>query len=252
MKCKEFREKMYLKNDELETQELSDLERHRLECIDCRMEYERVASVHRITDSLKTQEPELIDPLLLTNSILSRISEDALRKHSPRSESFFDQFVILMTAPNLRMTMAIMLFIIVGSFAIEYTSGYMYLKEYEEQIDKSYAQQENASASLISQGNLLNTAEHFYNIVSGKQSSVEITENWVLMDKKSFQDFLLLYDDLKDNASKLSPEFRAENPHLSKLLTTEQQSVQLDLLLKEREALIHELNRLLPKERKMP
>ncbi|HAP36218.1 MAG TPA: hypothetical protein DCQ28_09855, partial [Bacteroidetes bacterium] len=61
-----------------------------------------------------------------------------------------------------------------------------------------------------------------------------------------------LYDDLKDNASKLSPEFRAENPHLSKLLTTEQQSVQLDLLLKEREALIHELNRLVPKERKMP
>jgi hypothetical protein len=252
MNCKEFREKMYLRNDELEAQVLSDLELHRLECGECRTEYARVASMQRITDTMKTQNPELTDPLLLTNSILNRIKEDALRKHSLRPESFFDQFVILMATPSLRMTMAIMLFFITGTFAIEYTSGYVYLKGFEERINESNMQQENVSASLISQGNLLNTAEYFYNIVSGKQASVEVSENWVLMDKKSFKIFLLLYDELKDNASKLSPEFRAANPHLSKLLTVDQQSVQLDMLLKEREALIHELNRLVPKERKMP
>lgn len=252
MKCKEFRDKMYLKNDELDTHELSDLERHRLECVECRLEYDRVASMHRITDTLKNQDPELTDPLLLTNSILSRISEGVLKKYTTRSESFFDRFVILMAAPSLRMAMAIMLFIITGSFAIEYTSGYLYLKGYEERIEQSTMQQENTSASIISHGNLLNTAEHFYNMVSGKQTTVEISENWVLMDKQSFQDLLLLYDDLKSNASKLSPEFRAENPHLSKLLSIERQSVQLEILLKDREALIRELNRLVPKERKMP
>lgn len=248
MKCKEFREKMYLRNDELEARELSDMERHRLECAECGAEYARVASMLRITDVLKTQNPELTDPLLLTNSILNRIKEDALQKHLSRPESAFDKFVILIAAPNLRMTMATMLFIITGWFVIEYTSGYVYLKEYEERI----AQQGNASASLMSQGYLLNAAEYFYNIVSGKQSSVEISDNWVLMDKKSFQSFLLLYDELKDNSSNLSPEFRAENPHLSKLLTTGEQSVRLDLLLKEKEALIRELNKLVPNERKIP
>jgi hypothetical protein len=252
MKCKEFRKKMYLRDDELEARELSDLEQHRLECAECGTEYARVASIQRITDTMKTHNAELTDPLLLTNSILNQIKEDAIRMHSFQSISIFDRFVTLLAAPAVRMTMVIMLFIIVGSFAVEYTSGYVYLKKYEERINESNLQQENTSASLINQGNLLNTAEYFYNIVSGEQSSVEVSENWVLMDKKSFQNFLILYDELKDNASKLSPEFRASNPHLSKLLTVEEQSMQLDMLLKEREALIRELNRLVPKERKLP
>ncbi len=252
MKCKEFREKMYLKNDELEKQELSDLEHHRLECVECRLEYERVVSMQKITAILKNQDPELTDPMVLTNSILSQIAKDSLRDHSLQPESFFDKCVILMATPKMRMTMAILLFIITGSFAIEYTSGYVYLKGYEERLEKSGMQQENATAAFGSQENLLNRVENLFNIISGKQSSIEVTEHWVLMDKKSFQEFLLLYDELKDNASQLSPEFREAHPHLFKLLSTNQQSVQLDMLLKDRETLIRELNRLVPIERKMP
>ena len=77
-------------------------------------------------------------------------------------------------------------------------------------------------------------------------ASVELTNDWVLMNKQSFEEFILLYDELKDNTSQLPPEFRAENPGLSKLLETKQRSAQVDVLLKDRESLIRELNRLLP------
>ncbi|MDD8019106.1 MAG: hypothetical protein PHP42_12080 [Bacteroidota bacterium] len=252
MNCKEFREKMYLRDDELEPRELSEMKQHRLECVECRTEYALVASVHKITDAVKTQVPELTDPLLLTNSVLSRIKEEAVRAHSSRPVPAFDRFAALLAAPSVRLAMAIMLFIIAGSFAVEYTSGYVYLKGYEERIGRSSEWQEDDMASFVGQGNLPNAAEYLLKIVSGKKSFVEVSENWVLMDKKSLQNYLLLYNELKGNASQLSPQFRAANPHLAELLMNKQQSMQLDTLLKERESIIRELNRLVPKERKMP
>jgi hypothetical protein len=252
MKCNEFQELMYLRDDELDAGELSELKRHRSECTGCAAEYERAESIRKITDLLKVQNPVLSDPLILMNSVLSRIENDALKVHASRSESAFDRFVAVLAEPRLRIAMVSLLFIITGTFTVEYTSAYVYMKSYEVRIDKSSSQQEDAAAMLIGQGNLLTTAEDLSKLISGKQSFVEVSENWVMINKNSLEKLLLLYDELKDNASQLSPEFHAVNPRLSKLLAAQKQSTQLDLLLKERESLIRELDRLIPKERKTP
>jgi len=243
---------MYLRDEELEARERSKLERHRSECAACAAEYARVESVRKITAALKAQNPVFTYPLLLTNSVISRIEEDAVPVRSSRPESFFDRLAAMLAAPGMRIVMASLLLFIAGVFAVEYTSAYVSIKGYEEHINTISSQDKDAAAAMMAQGNLLTTAEDLSKLISGKQSFVEVSENWVMINKNSLEKLLLLYDELKDNALKLSPEFHVANPRLSKLLTAKKQSTQLDLLLKEREPLIRELNRLIPKERKTP
>jgi hypothetical protein len=73
-----------------------------------------------------------------------------------------------------------------------------------------------------------------------------------MINKKSIEDFILLYNELQSITPELPPEFRTAHPQLWKLLTKKKDAKELDALLKERTSLIRELNDLIPQERKIP
>lgn len=243
---------MYLKEDELDAEVLSGLKRHRLECAACAAEYASVELSRRVTAVLKEQTPEMSDSLLFTNSVIGLIENEVMKSQAGKSSSAFDRFVILLSAPRLRWVMAGMLFFIVGSFAFEYTSAFVTMKQFEENVDKKTLSHEDAAVTIMSQKNLLNAVEDLSKLISGEQLFVEVSDNWVMINKNSLEKFFLLYSELKENDSILSKEFREANPSISRLLETKIQATQLDILLKERESLINEFNRLIPKERKQP
>jgi hypothetical protein len=239
MTCKEFQKLMYLRDDELDAGELSELKRHRAECAACASEYARVEFSRKVIHDLSMRVPKLTDPLVLINEVIGRIEQDAMKMQPYHPQSVFDRWIVWLSAPGVRAAMAGLLLLITGAFAFEYTSGYVRMKGYEESLERRTALDEPyAMAAGINQRNLLNAASDLSKIISGKQSYDELSDNWVVMNKQSFQEFILLYNELKDNPSELPQEFRAANPGLAKLLETKQPSAQIDMLLKDRESLI--------------
>ncbi|HLP18638.1 MAG TPA: hypothetical protein VK470_20440, partial [Bacteroidota bacterium] len=117
----------------------------------------------------------------------------------------------------------------------------------EETVGATTSKYEQHSTTAgLDQSRLLEAARDFSKLIAGRQSSVALSENWVVMKKQSFERFILLYEELKHHASELPPEFRAENPGLARLLETEEPAAQAKLLARDRAALIRELNALLP------
>ena len=88
--------------------------------------------------------------------------------------------------------------------------------------------------------------------VTGKKSFFEVSGDWVMINKNSIENFILLYNDLQTIAPKLPQEFSATHPQLWKLLAKKKYPKELDALLKERMSLIRELNDLIPEERRTP
>lgn len=253
MTCIKYLELMYLRDDELEEQERIQLEHHKSECASCAAEYARVESARKTIRAMNSRPPVVSDPLLLINEVIGRI-ERGEKKASPSApQSALDRLTLWLSVPIVRGAMAGLLLLISGSFVVEYTSGFVTMKGAEEEIERSSSFHDQYSAAgMMDQGNLVNTAAELLKLISGKRSYVELSNDWVVMDKQSFGQLLLLYKNLKDNPSQLSPDFRAANPGLAKLLETTRDTTQLNQLLKDRESLIRELNQLLPKERITP
>jgi anti-sigma factor RsiW len=143
MTCKEFLNLMYLRDDELDGVKRTELERHRSTCAACASEYARVESSRRVIHDLSLQVPKLTDPLIVTNSVIGRIENDAMKKKSSHPESMLDRWIVWLSAPGVRAVMAGLLLLITGSFAVEYTSGFVRMKGYEETLEKRTALEES-------------------------------------------------------------------------------------------------------------
>jgi hypothetical protein len=253
MTCKEFQTLMYFRDDELDRIELSELNRHKADCAACAAEYSRVQFSRNTARMLSHRPPRLNDPLILINSVVARIEREALHEEVREAESVLDRCLLLLSAPWLRGTMAGLLLLITVSFAVEYTTGVVTTKGFEETIAQKTSQLgEGQTAAGVDQGILLNAAAGVSKLITGKRTYVDLSDNWVMIDKQSLEQLFLTYNELKDKISQLPPEFRAANPALVKLLETKQEAAQVDLVLKDRQLLIRELNGLLPQERRMP
>jgi hypothetical protein len=249
MTCKEFKKYAYLSDDELDAETLSRRQRHRSECTACALEYGRIERARRMIRELGERQPVLTDPLLLVNAVIGRIERDAAVPTRSLPVSLVDRLIIRLSSPGIRAALASALLLIAGSFVLEYTSAFVQMKTFEVAMGKKSAMHEQYETAGMEQNRLLSAASEVTKFISGKRSSLELTDQWLVMNKQSFEEFLLLYHDLKSNAAQLPPEFREAHPELTKLLETEQPSAQMSVVMKDRESLIRELNGLVSSER---
>lgn len=252
MTCKKFMELAYLSEDELDAETISELQRHKAECAACAAEYAQIEHARQAIRDLRAHQPVLTDPMLLINEVVGRIEREAALTARQLPMSAFDRLIVRLSLPATRAAMACALLLIAGSFAFEYTSAFIQMKTLEGAMEKRSALHEQYETAAMDPGRLLTAASDLTKLIYGKQSTAQLSENWIVMNRASLEQFLLLYNDLKKDASRLPPEFREANPGLTKLLETDQQSAQMAVLMKDREALIRELNRLVSSERETP
>lgn len=250
MNCSEFRETMYLREDELTPGEILMFERHRSGCEACTTEYRAAQSTAKAVNTLRRATPRLENPLLLTNTIAGQI--EALGEPPQNRRSAFDGVVEWLTVPQVRVIFASLLFCIVTAFIIEFSFAYVQVQELENSISRYTSLQTSSRDQASIEGNAANAVSELTQFVAGRQSFLSVSGDLVIMNKSSIEKFILLYGELQSNAGRLSPEFRAAHPRLSQLLTSKKEPARLDSLLKERDSLIRELNELIPRERKLP
>jgi hypothetical protein len=248
MKCRIFREKILLRDEELTINELKALERHQNECRVCAAEYRSQQSVRRVVNILQKSEPKLPNPHQLTQMVIDRLHQD--QRSARLTATVYELFVEWLATPKVRFACSLLLFIITGSFILEYSSAYIQIKGLETTVaEASFRRESQVTSSLVSDDAaemISNTAK----FIAGKKSYLKVSGDWVMINRSSIEKFILLYGNLQSNTPKLSEEFRTAHPRLAKLLTTRKDSEDLEALLKEREALIQELNDLIPQERK--
>ena len=248
MKCTEFREKMFLRDDELTAEELKGLERHRNDCTACGAEYRSLQPVRRVVQLLQHNEPKLRNPGFITEAILNKLRDD--QRPALHTMTVYDRFVAWLSTPGVRLTSASLLFVIVGSFAVEYSSAYVQIKKLETTVAKSSFERGTQSVSTLAPGDAADMISDAAKVIAGKKSYVEVSGDWVMINRGSIKRLVLLYNELQANTPRLPAEFRSTHPRLSQLLDTKREPEQLEALLRDRKTLIEELNDLIPQERK--
>jgi hypothetical protein len=250
MDCSEFRETMYLREDELTPGEIVMFERHRSGCGACAAEYRAAQSVTKAVSVLRRSTPRFDNPLLLTNTIAGKI--EVLGKFSQNRRGAFDAVVEWLAVPEVRIVFASFLICIVTAFAIEYSFAYVQVQGLENSISRYTLLQTSSRDQASVEGNAANAVSDLTQFVAGQQSFLSVSGDLVIVNKSSIEKYILLFSELQSNAARLSPEFLAAHPRLSRLLTSKKEPARLDSLLKERDSLIRELNELIPRERKLP
>jgi len=253
MTCRKFREMMYLRDDELGADDVSALNDHTSACHACAAEYARVVSDRRIIRDLRGSVPHLADPLLVMNAVIGRIESEPMNGPSRRGTPAFDRWMLRLSAPMTRAAAAALLVLISGTCALEYTSAFVTMKAFEETFERRSAYSgTTAAAGAVNRDKVVNAAADLIKKISPTESYVEVSDKWVMIDKRSLEELLLLYNELKENAPQLPADFRTKHPELTKILETKKQSAQIHILMKEREQVIRELNGLLQHERNTP
>ena len=248
MKCAEFREKMFLRDDELTAEELKGIERHRDECAACAAEYDSLQPVHRVARLLQHNEPKLTNPGFITGTILNKLRHDQLL--ALRTTTMYDRFIVWLSTPGVRLASASLLFAIVGSFALEYSSAYLQIKELESTMTRTSRERGPRSVSTLAPGDAADMISDAAKVIAGKKSYLEVSGDWVMINRGSIKKLVLLYNELQANSPRLPTEFRVTHPRLTQLLNAKREPEELEALLKDRKILIEELNDLIPQERK--
>ena len=126
------------------------------------------------------------------------------------------------------------------------------MKGLETSITAYSSMQSGVPAPFLTQADASGVVSDLSRFMTGEKPFFEVSGNWVMINKKSIEDFILLYNELQPVAPQLPPEFRETHPQLWKLLTKKRDAKALDALLKERMSLIRELNSLIPQEKRTP
>ncbi len=250
MKCSVFRERMYLAEDELHPDKLEELARHREECAECAAEYRKVQETQKIIAHLRDSRPQVAHPLIMANTVISRIEAEELHHKVQGFGKSYEELILWLSRPPVRFAVASLLFFICLGFAVEGTSAYLDISRLETTMTTYSSLQ--PTISLFGQGSGPGVVSDALRLAAGKRSFFEVSGDWVMLDRSSVENILTVYNELQANARILPPEFRASHPHLMKLLTKKKAPGQLDAVLKEREALIRELDDLIPQERETP
>jgi hypothetical protein len=250
MNCSEFRKTMYLREDELTAREMRLLERHRSECEACAAEYRAAQSVTKTVNVLRRNTPKLDDPLVIANIVAGEIA--ALGESGQNERRAFDALVAWLAIPQVRVIFASLLICIVTAFVIEYSFAYVQVHGLENSLARDNAIQTLSDEEASIKGNPADALSDLTQFVAGRQSFLSVSGDLVIVNKSSIEKYILLFSELQSNAARLSPDFLAAHPRLSRLLTSKREPARLDTLLKERESLIRELNELIPRERKLP
>jgi hypothetical protein len=240
---------MYLREDELGPGELREFQHHRTTCPACAAKYREVERTQEVLTRLKNRTPKSTNPVAMANAVIGEIERKRSRKISA---SVYDVIVLRLGLPGVRIAIASVLTLVCASFLIEYTTGYLHIKGLESSMTTSSLVQSDFPAPFLTQTDASGVVSDISRFATGKKSFFEVSGNWVMINKTSIEDFILLYNELQSIAPKLPPEFRAAHPQLWKLLIKKKDAKELDALLKERMSLIRELNDLIPQERKIP
>jgi len=249
MNCTRFRKAMYLCEDELGPDEWKEFQRHCSTCRTCAAKYLEVERMQEVLTRLKNKTPNPTNPVAMAVAVIGEIEREKSRK---TAASVYNVVLLRLCLPGVRFAIASALALLCASFLVEYTSGYVHIKGLETSMTTYSSLQSGMPLPFLTQTDAAEVVSGFSRFAMGKKSFFEISGNWVMINKKSIEDFILLYNELQSITPELPPEFRTAHPQLWKLLTKKKDAKELDALLKERTSLIRELNDLIPQERKIP
>jgi hypothetical protein len=240
---------MYLRQDELGPGEWREFQHHLTTCPACAAKYLEVEQTQEALARFKNRNANSTNPVAMANAVIGEIEREKSRK---TTKSVYDVVVLRLGLPGVRFAIASALTLVCASFLFEYISGYVHIKGLETSMTTYSSLQSGMPLPFLTQTDAAEVVSGFSRFAMGKKSFFEISGNWVMINKKSIEDFILLYNELQSITPELPPEFRIAHPQLWKLLTKKKDAKELDALVKERTSLIRELNDLIPQERKIP
>ena len=187
MKCDNIKRVIHLNhNDELSETEIKMLKEHLSTCDSCRELMESFESTDSIIQKLKTVEPELTYPQVLTSDIIQSIKEK--EKSSFSMMAMFE----MLFSNKVRVIAYTIIIGLIGLFSYQQLSIMNKLNQMEKKIAlKSDESGELRTTPLIINNKVLKE------FVSG------IDDEQIVLDKKSLDRFLETYKDLKTDHDEL-------------------------------------------------
>jgi hypothetical protein len=118
MNCDRIRTMLYLyRAGELANREAEELLHHLHSCESCRLEKERIDKVEATVRRVRSFEPAVVNPDLLTSKIMTRVRTSATETPHP---GMIDRILDLFVLPQVRLGSATFVALVVGTFLFQY------------------------------------------------------------------------------------------------------------------------------------
>ncbi len=184
MKCENYKKWIHLnKTDELSEREKKILENHLRDCGSCQELFQSIESADKFIQKLKTIEPELTYPQVLTSNIMQSISNN--EKIGRFSVSLSAMFEILFSN-KVRILAYTIVIGLISLFAYQQ----LFIINKLNQMERKIAVKSDQTQELIRTPSIINNKLL-------KEFASGIEDEQIVLDKRSLDQFLELYKDLK-------------------------------------------------------
>jgi hypothetical protein len=179
MSCKDIKKLIYLRDDELSISERTALHNHLKKCATCQTERQAFLQEIAIVDSAR-QEPELMDPDLLTIDIMRSIRN--VDKFSKRRHNPFDKLLDIFSLRSVRFVFATGVLFICGFFLTQEMTVLNRLHHLEQRLAQH--------GTVSSMSTMTGTTKDILSLMSNSDETVVI-------DKELLEEFLKSYSDMQ-------------------------------------------------------
>jgi len=245
MKCTEINELLYLKEDELTTEELARVMEHISHCTDCAKEYETIKKANLFVKAAGDTVPFLTNEIEFTNDIMNAV--DNLTEYK---ESFFasliDRLASAFINKAVRAGAFAIILLLVTTFLFQQYLVFSNVSALENKLALTGSESVNTAGTGFSELKVIKLAAGLVNLVKGEQLYADLSGRMILADKSRLNELLTLYSDLQNYRNQYSDELREKYPELNGFLSKKLSIEELQEFVKKNENMIKELSRNIP------
>ncbi len=243
MNCKAIEDLIYLKPDELETNEAKALEQHLMECESCRANYNKQVRINKMISNLSKFEPQIDYSNEIEGKLPAKIFNKEFRS------SLLDKLTELIYLPALRFSMIALLFLISGFYLYEEGKTVISISLLEKN-NEQYASQKLYGGYSFDENDLTKYFPDVISFLSGKQDFTQISDDVLVINKKGLADLISYSMFLNEIKSSIPKGFRQKYPAIIKAIEPGSYNKLLELSPEQREKILHELNTIFSKGEK--
>ena len=245
MRCRKINDLLYLKPEELTSDELNSVKAHISECRLCSKEFAEITLTNEFIARLSGSQPFLTNETDFIDEIMQRIEQAEPLPARSFLNDILDKFSHFFLHTAVRATAAAIILILVSTFLFQQYTVFNSVSTLE---DKLAVENGNSTATQagFNEIKVLKLAADFLELIKGNQIYAEFTGGWILTNKTKLNEFLTLYSDLQNYRSLYSREIEEQYPELNTFLGKKLSIEELQEFVKKNEKLIKELGRKLP------
>lgn len=245
MRCTKINDLLYLKPDELTSEEIKAVQAHIRDCKSCAKEFSEIMKANEFISKLKNAEPLLTGETDFTNEVMRNIANAESFTTENIFNTIIDRLTDFFTITAVRATAVSLILILVSIFTIQQYAVFNSVSSLEDKLAVT-----NVSVTAVQAGfndvKVFKLAADLIGMINGDQFYTEITGNLALTNKTKLNEFLSLYSDLQHYKTLYSREIEEKYPELNSFLGKKLSLEELSDFVKKNENLIKEFSRKIP------